>query len=378
MSDKAPTLVELRDELDKVNKELLSSAAKRLEIVKEIHLAKQREGKALFDPKREREVFEKSTQTAKALGLDEQTAKDLTAVLIEAAQRVQEESTYQGVGDAASEKVNFLIVGGNGRMGKMFSDVFQARGHRVDVIDKGQEITSEKVSAADVVMLAVSMDKAVEVAKEVSPLVREDALLCDINSLKKDICEEMAKGCNGQVLGMHPMFGPTKSLRRQKVVLCSVKDGARAEWFISELGKLGCEFVVAEPEVHDNAMAIIQVLMHFHTMVMGEALKRSGTKLEETLPFVSPVYRLELALVGRLFAQDPGLYAEIEMANPKGDALREEFIKAASDLHELLKAKDKKGFSESFEAVGDYFKNFSQEAVSLSNDLIDTVVKKAP
>ena len=40
-----------------------------------------------------------------------------------------------------------------------------------------------------------------------------------------------------------------------------------------------------------------------------------NVQLEQLLALSSPIYRLELAMVGRLFAQDPQLYADIIMSS---------------------------------------------------------------
>ncbi|MFT4627398.1 MAG: hypothetical protein ACI8PZ_006082 [Myxococcota bacterium] len=36
-------------------------------------------------------------------------------------------------------------------------------------------------------------------------------------------------------------------------------------------------------------MGIVQVLVHYSTVVMGEALRRTGIRLRDTLPFTSPI-----------------------------------------------------------------------------------------
>lgn len=40
-----------------------------------------------------------------------------------------------------------------------------------------------------------------------------------------------------------------------------------------------------------------------------------NVRLEQLLALSSPIYRLELAMVGRLFARDPQLYADIIMSS---------------------------------------------------------------
>ena len=176
---------------------------------------------------------------------------------------------------------------------------------------------------------------------------------------------------------MHPMFGTTVSgLRRQKVVLCRVRSGERSEAFVAELAALGADLIESEPEEHDKMMSIIQVLTHFHSMVMGEALRRTGVNLKDTLPFMSPIYRLELAVVGRLFAQNPRLYAEIEMANPDSISMHELFVEASQSMAEMISRRDREEFCKTFGEIQDYFDVFADEAMTLSDAVIETVVRK--
>ncbi|MCA9565029.1 MAG: prephenate dehydrogenase/arogenate dehydrogenase family protein, partial [Myxococcales bacterium] len=230
---------------------------------------------------------------------------------------------------------------------------------------------------ADVTMISVPMGIAVDTARKVAPRIPEHALLCDINSLKQEICGVFQEQAKCEALGLHPMFGPTvSSMRRQKVVVCPVRPGPLADWMIHELGRLGMDIITATPEHHDKMMAVVQVLVHFHTLVMGGALRRTGVPLSDTLQFTSPIYRLELAVVGRLFAQDPDLYAEIEMANPFGQEVREHFLGSTNALAELLAEGDRQRFVEEFAEVAKYFDGFTDEAMAVSDYIIEKLVER--
>ncbi|MCA9625099.1 MAG: bifunctional chorismate mutase/prephenate dehydrogenase [Myxococcales bacterium] len=359
----------LRGELDAIDEELLALAKKRLDVVARIKAQKQAGGRHVFDRRREQEVLDKAGARAARLGLAPGLGRDLLARLIEASHEIQSEAK-------SPTPASFLLVGGEGRMGKLFGRLLRGRGHRVAVLEAGEVVTPEVVAAADVVMVAVPMPVAAEVVASLAPLVREDALLCDINSLKTDVCGALEHS-RGEALGTHPMFGPTvASLRRQKVVLCDVKTGPRARFLEAELGAMGAEVIHATPEEHDAVMAVVQVLTHFGIMTMGRALSRSGHRLETTLPFTSPIYRLELAMVGRLFSQQPELYREIMMSNPRGGALREIFHREAAALVDILDRQDGDAFVAAFEEVRAYFLGFSEEAMNLSDQIIETIMSR--
>ncbi len=370
----SPELPELRKQLDRLDRTLLETAKQRLEIVSKIFEAKAADGAALFDRGREREVFERSRKTAAELGLNAGVADALMQALVYASHGLQQDLAK---GREAKPDTHFLILGGRGRMGLKLTEWLEEQGFKVSSLDKSDALNEQAFAAADVVILSVPMDRVVETAQEVGPLLRGDSLLCDINSLKTEVCEAMAESFSGEVLGLHPMFGPTvNSPRRQKVVACKVREGDRSKWMLGLLKRLGFEVIETTPEKHDRFMGIIQVLTHFSTMVMGKALERSGATLEETLQFMSPIYRVELAMVGRLFAQDPSLYASIEMDNELGPELREAYIKAAQELKVICDSGDRAAFENEFTAIQKYFSSFSAEGMMLSDIIIDTVVRQ--
>lgn len=370
-------LDDLRRELDAVDRAILETAARRNRLVREIAAAKLASGarKPLFDREREREVYARAARTAREVGLDPRVAEHLVQVLVEGSHQSQEAASRAAALGATEHARRFLIVGGAGRMGCLLGGVLESRGHFVDVLEPGDaRDRAAVVAAAEIVIVSVPMHIAAEVAGDIAPLVEPDGLLCDVNSLKTDVCAAMA-ACRGEAMGLHPMFGPTvASLRRQKIVVCPVSDGPLCAWWRAELGQTGAELIESTPEQHDRMMAMVQVLTHFSTLVMGETLRRSGVTVEESLAFTSPIYRLELAFVGRLFAQDPGLYAEIEMTNPHGPEVRRAYRQAADALAALIDTGDRDAFAAMFRSVAMYFHGFEDDAMTMSDRIIEALV----
>jgi chorismate mutase/prephenate dehydrogenase len=128
-------------------------------------------------------------------------------------------------------------------------------------------------------------------------------------------------------------------------------------------------------EQHDAMMAIVQVLHHFKTQVLGLALSRAGAPLEETLRFTSPAYLLETYVTGRHFAQAPELYGPIEMLNPDSRQVIGIFQQAAADLATILESQDQAAFDGVFEQVRAFFGEFTEEALEQSGFLIDRLVE---
>ena len=118
------------------------------------------------------------------------------------------------------------------------------------------------------------------------------------------------------------MFGPDSgSLAKQVVVYCDGRQPEAYQWFLEQIQVWGARLHRISAVEHDQNMAFIQALRHFATFAYGLHLAEENVQLEQLLALSSPIYRLELAMVGRLFAQDPQLYADIIMSSDNNLAL---------------------------------------------------------
>ena len=367
-------LDDLRDQLDTLDRELLEVARRRLDVVAKIGAVKASEGRAVFDRTRERAVYRKARNNAAEVGLPAHVGESLVRTLVEAGHGMQ----TRRVASATCTPMRICILGGKGGMGRLIGGALGSIGHIVDPYDVHDSRDLQSVvSEADVVMVSVPMPLAASTVRTVAPWMRPDALLCDVNSLKEEVCAAYRDHGVSETLGLHPMFGPSvSSMRRQKVVVCPVSPGPRATSLLEDLGALGAELIEATPADHDRMMAIVQVLVHYRTLVMGEALRRTGVPIERSLAFTSPIYRLELAFTGRLFAQSPDLYAAIERDNPYGDEVRASFQSAAHDFAEAITSSDPAEFRAMFDRITAWFDDFAPEAMELSDAVIEALVQR--
>jgi prephenate dehydrogenase len=260
-------------------------------------------------------------------------------------------------------------------MTRLFGDL----GHRVLVADVDTEIgAAEAAAAADVVIVSVPIDATEAVIAAVGPHVREDALLMDVTSVKRAPVDAMLAATRASVVGTHPMFGASvHSLQGQRVVLCRGRGDAWADWLARTLTARGLVVTEATPEHHDRVMAVVQVLTHFQTQVLGLTLARAGLPLDETLRFTSPAYLLELYVAARHFAQSPALYGPLEMRNPELGAVTDAFRGAAAELAEVLRTGDQSAFEVMFAEVRAFFGDFTETALEQSSHLIDRIVERS-
>lgn len=371
-----PQLAELRAQIDSVDRRVLELLAERMRIVTEVARLKRNERVEIRDYDRERLVLDARRALARELGLDPAPVEAIYRQILVASRDYQ---VALGASSYASvESKSVALIGGAGAMGNVLTRLFRDLGHRVDVADLHTELTPEAAAArADVVVIGVPILATEEVIRRIGPLVRPDALLMDVTSVKSAPLAAMLESTRASVVGTHPMFGPTvHSLQGQRVVVCPGRGETWHDWLVTNLRARGLVVTEAGAEQHDRAMALVQVLTHFQTQVFGWALSRCGMPLHESRRFTSPAYLMELYVAARHFAQASDLYGPIEMLNPETGQVVAVFRKAAADLAEILEARDQARFDAMFAEVREFFGDFAREAVEQSSYLIDRLVER--
>jgi chorismate mutase/prephenate dehydrogenase len=375
-SPPAGGLPELRARLDAVDRRVLEALAERMRIVTEVARFKRSEGVEIRDRDRERQVLDARRNLARELGLDPAPVEAIYRQILNASRDYQAAlgaSVYERM-----ESKDVAIIGGAGAMGGVLGRLFRDLGHRVEIADLNTALTPEAAAArADVVVISVPILATESVIRKLGPLLRKDALLVDVTSIKSAPLRAMLDSTEASVIGTHPMFGPgTHSLQGQRVVICRGRGDAWHTWLLANLRARGLVITESDPEQHDRAMALVQVLTHFQTQVFGWALARSGIALDESRRFTSPAYLMELYVAARHFAQASDLYGPIEMLNPETSRVVATFQQAAAELASILSTRDQPRFDAMFQEVRDFFGEFAKEATEQSSYLIDHLVER--
>jgi len=220
------------------------------------------------------------------------------------------------------------------------------------------------------VMVAVPIRTTKQVIGQLQGL-NENCLLVDITSIKESPVEAMLSNHQGPVLGLHPMFGPgIENLAKQTIVVCHGRQPEKSKWFVELLTTWGANLTFVGADQHDRLMAIVQVLRHFSTIAYGYHLKEENIDLDKVLELSSPIYRLELVMVGRLFAQDSELYSDIIFSNKKNIPMVRRFLERLMQLLKMLESEDKQGFAELFNDVSNWFGEHSDKFLLESNRLL--------
>jgi chorismate mutase / prephenate dehydrogenase len=366
----------LRAMVDATDRDILQAVARRMGLVREIADVKRAAGLRIRDVQREQEVLEDRMRVASELGLPPGEMESLFRLLLRASRDYQALLRVEVLPDEHARTVT--IIGGHGRMGRVFSAMFADLGHRVLIVDLDTDLSAADAAAvSDVVVVSVPIDRTEDVIRQVGPALRPESLLTDITSVKHEPMEAMLASTQASVVGMHPMFGPSvHTLQGQRVVLCRGRGDTWAEWLAHTLTSHGMVITETTPDNHDRVMSIVQVLTHYQTQVMGLTLARLGVPLEETLRFTSPVYLLELYMTARHFAQSPALYGEIEMRNPRATEVTGALRAAAQEVADAIARRDHAAFTSLFEEVRAFLGSFTTEALQQSSYLVDRIVER--
>lgn len=289
------------------------------------------------------------------------------------------------------------IIGGKGRMGRLFANFFMGKGLKVLISDVGTrsepkglankktfaqrpplpvpqtpKLTNKNlVQGSDIVIVSVPIDKTIKVIKEVLPYMKPASAIMDFTSIKEAPVKAMLKG-KCEVMGMHPMFGNSNPIPGQTIILCpTVKSKKWSKWMVDFLKENRVKIEKMTPPEHDKTMNIAQGLIHFAEITFADALRRCKLPIRQLLQYTGKASELKIQLAARIIAQDAGLYGSIQIENPYALKSLNQYKKSIDELIKIVKKKDLKAFKRYFDKNKKYFGKYGDEALRDSSILID-------
>lgn len=371
----AVPLERLRQEIDQIDQQVVELLARRKQTVQKVIDIKQQHDLPTHHPAREENLISARRAQAVKAGLDPDYVEELFRMML----RNSRAGQLNVLGcRSARPGARVLILGGLGSMGRFFTRWFSQSDYEVRILDREDWPRVRELAAGiDLALLAVPIGVTPEVALQIGPHLPPECVLADITSLKRRPLEAMLRGHAGPVVGLHPLFGPaTSTMDKQIVVFSPGRGEAACQWLLDQFAIWGNVLVEAEPGEHDDTMSIVQALRHFATFAFGMFLHQRRVPIARSLELSSPIYRLELGMVGRLFAQDPVLYAEIIMASPERQTLLKDYVRFMEQTLIMVERGDKADFIAQFEKVAEWFGPFSEQALRESTFLIDKLVHR--
>lgn len=358
MTDFQQGLNKCRQTIDDIDCQILDLLAKRREITTEVGRLKSEAGKPIYDAQREASLLAARRDEAEKKGVSPELIEDILKRIIKDSYSTQKAAAYKCVNPQCNK---IVVVGGKGQLGRVFVDLFTRSNYNVECLEENDWLNSETILAdASLVVVAVPIRLTVDIIKQLKHL-SDNCILADVTSIKESPLQAMLTVHKGPVVGFHPMFGPDISdLMKQTIIACDGRMSEQYQWLLEQFNIWGAKVYSVSAKEHDKAMSLVQVMRHFSTIAYGKHLMEEGANIEQLLEMSSPIYRLELIMVGRLFAQDPALYTDIIFNNPDNIQMMKEYAQRFLSLLNEVERQDKISFMQEFETISDWFGEYAQ------------------
>jgi prephenate dehydrogenase len=228
---------------------------------------------------------------------------------------------------------------------------------------------AEAVDGADTVVLCVPVGAMEEVLARALPRLSPEALVTDVGSVKKPVCDSLSPLVADRALfiGSHPMAGSEKAglaaaradLFLNAVCILTPEEGRtppmaiqRAEAFWV---RLGCRVRLLAPQMHDEVCALISHLPHLSAAALVQTVQaacpeafgfcgpgfRDSTRVASGLPsmwteILSSNRNAVAASVRGLIAVLEPLAAGLEEGGKNAEALIHDFLASAKERRDAL------------------------------------------
>ncbi len=249
-----------------------------------------------------------------------------------------------------------ILLIGFGGFGTLVASVLKKEGLNIRVLnyknkkkDKekakiiGIKLVKEKdISEFDIIILATPISKTEEVIKAVSKKMKPGGLLLDTCSVKVYPCNWLKNHTskNVQIMGTHPMFGPTTSnfdLKKQtwslkdlQIVLCPLRiKNKHLNNIQNFLKNLGLNVIKTTPEDHDKQNAKTLSLVHF----IGRSLLDAKIGKQEIF---TPGYSDLLSILPHTTSDNWQLFYDMNNYNPYAKEVMENFMQSCSLIEEKI------------------------------------------
>ncbi len=159
-----------------------------------------------------------------------------------------------------------------------------ARALRRGAIHEGHTSLKAGLAGADLIVLALPVDRIIRHLPSVGRFSEADAIVTDVGSTKVEILRAAARaGLGARFVGGHPMAGSEKTgiehareslLRRAAWILCAAPDGSAAGVVAGVVRRLGARPIALDAKRHDHLMARLSHLPQIASVALVNAASR--------------------------------------------------------------------------------------------------------
>ncbi len=241
--------------------------------------------------------------------------------------------------------MNNIGIVGFGRFGKLtarylakdFSVVVSTRSDKDAEINAcgARPVPFETACGQPIVILCMPISAMRDTLRQVGPLLKEDALVVDVCSVKVYPVQWMREllPASVSILPTHPMFGPdsaASSLQDRKIVLCPERiDSDQYKKIRAWLEGQGLIVLQTTAQEHDEKIAVSLALTH----LIGRSLSAFGAR---ELDIDTEGYKRLMHILGVVSHDTWQLFEDMHTYNPYAKQKRQAFIDAMTGIHERL------------------------------------------
>lgn len=313
----------LREQLDRVDAQLIETIAQRQTLVRQIGEIKAAEGHQTRDFRREKIVLDKARAAAEDHAIDPDLATRVLKTVIRASLEDQERARVRGSASGSGRRA--LVIGGAGRMGQWFVEYFHSQGFAVDIVDPAADQDRSNAFATldqsgcshDVIVVAATLNVSADILQTLSEL-KPAGLVFDVGSLKSPLTEPLGALVEAGVraTSLHPMFGPSvRLLAGRHMIFCDVGDAAATAEAKALFSDTMVECVDMSLAEHDELIAFVLGLSHLLNITFADTLSNSGVAAQTLAMISSPTFDAQLAISHGVVEENPDLYFEIQRLN---------------------------------------------------------------
>ena len=226
---------------------------------------------------------------------------------------------------------------------------YRKRNQDVNIARKiNVELTTLKNTLdSDIIVLCVPISRTKDVIKKIAPRLKPGTLVLDTCSVKTYPCQWLKENIskNIEIMGTHPMFGPTTSkfnLKKQswrlaglQIILCPLRiKKEKKEAIIRYLEKLGLKVIITTPQDHDRQNAKTLALVHY----IGRSLLKAGIGEQK---IYTKGYLDLLSILPHTTSDNWQLFYDMNNYNPYARKVMKKFQEASFKTEDRLIKADK-------------------------------------
>ena len=359
---------DLRKEIEKIDDQILSLAAKRMQLAENVGKIKKANQKPIKNYAVEKRIIERMRKKSEELGTDKDLGEGLVKTLIEYSCKRQNE-IYHSNHTPSEASQNWTIVGGCGNMGNWIAEFAHTLGNRVTIQDiiKSKNMNPDwffetdlkkSIENADVVILATPMQVTNEILLTLADW-KTKAIIVELCSLKSPIKEGINKALkNGlSVISTHPMFGPsTEVLFEKNLILCPMKDQSESYNLVKDfIKKTPINLIEIPFSEHDDYMRYILGSSHLINLIYARLIDNSSIPLHTLNQVSGTTFQNQIEVTRTVVEENVDLYFEIQILNESTNVLFGELNKIIGEFEVALAKQDKDDFRKMMRKSKDFF-----------------------